>query len=83
MDRGLMSKCPKCESTDIRNEQGRLEGATIGASRLFFDVYISVINAVTANSIFERNLIGILDTNLSTQARSLHDELDRLLIKET
>jgi predicted nucleic-acid-binding Zn-ribbon protein len=35
-----MSKCPKCGSTDIRKEEGRLEGATIGASRLFFDVYI-------------------------------------------
>jgi predicted nucleic-acid-binding Zn-ribbon protein len=34
-----MLKCPKCESTDIK-ESGRLEGATMGASRLFFDVYI-------------------------------------------
>ena len=35
-----MSKCPKCGSTDIKKESGRLEGATMGASRLFFDVYI-------------------------------------------
>ncbi|MEM1539377.1 MAG: zinc ribbon domain-containing protein [Candidatus Bathyarchaeia archaeon] len=35
-----MSKCPKCGNIDIRKEEGRLEGATIGASRLFFDVYI-------------------------------------------
>lgn len=35
-----MSKCPKCGSTDIRKESGRLEGATMAASRLFFDVYI-------------------------------------------
>lgn len=35
-----MSQCPKCGSTDIRKESGRLEGATMGASRLFFDVYI-------------------------------------------
>ncbi len=34
-----MSKCPKCESTDITREEGRLEGA-FGGSRLFFDVYI-------------------------------------------
>jgi len=35
-----MSKCPKCGSTNIRVEQGRIEGAAMGASRLFFDVYI-------------------------------------------
>jgi predicted nucleic-acid-binding Zn-ribbon protein len=35
-----MSKCSKCGSENIRLESGRLEGATIGASRLFFDVYI-------------------------------------------
>jgi len=35
-----MAKCPKCGSVDIRREGGRLEGATVGASRLFFDVYI-------------------------------------------
>jgi predicted nucleic-acid-binding Zn-ribbon protein len=35
-----MSKCPKCGSTNIRAEQARLEGAAMGASRLFFDVYI-------------------------------------------
>jgi predicted nucleic-acid-binding Zn-ribbon protein len=40
MDKGLMLKCPKCEGTDIKEESGRLEGATMGASRLFFDVYI-------------------------------------------
>jgi predicted nucleic-acid-binding Zn-ribbon protein len=34
-----MTKCPKCESTDIQREEGRLEGA-FGGSRLFFDVYI-------------------------------------------
>ncbi|MEM2767191.1 MAG: zinc ribbon domain-containing protein [Candidatus Bathyarchaeia archaeon] len=40
MARSSMSKCPKCGNIDIRKEEGRLEGATIGASRLFFDVYI-------------------------------------------
>lgn len=35
-----MSTCPKCGSTKIRVEEGRLEGAAIGASRLFFDVYV-------------------------------------------
>ncbi len=35
-----MSECPKCGSNDIRKEEGRLEGATMGVSRLFFDVYI-------------------------------------------
>ncbi len=35
-----MSKCPKCGSREIKKESGRLEGATMGASRLFFDVYI-------------------------------------------
>jgi predicted nucleic-acid-binding Zn-ribbon protein len=40
MARGSMSKCPKCGSTNIRAEQGRIEGAAMGASRLFFDVYI-------------------------------------------
>lgn len=40
MSKGSMSQCPKCGSTDIRKESGRLEGATMGASRLFFDVYI-------------------------------------------
>ncbi|HEY4675052.1 MAG TPA: hypothetical protein VIH48_03245 [Candidatus Bathyarchaeia archaeon] len=40
MARFSMSKCPKCGSTDIRTESGRLEGATWGASRLFFNVYI-------------------------------------------
>ncbi len=34
-----MTKCPKCSSTDIQREEGRLEGA-LGGSRLFFDVYI-------------------------------------------
>ena len=40
MTRGSMEKCPKCGSSKIRVEQGRLEGATWGASRLFFDVFI-------------------------------------------
>jgi predicted nucleic-acid-binding Zn-ribbon protein len=40
MGRGSMAKCPKCGSVDIRREGGRLERATVGASRLFFDVYI-------------------------------------------
>jgi predicted nucleic-acid-binding Zn-ribbon protein len=40
MAKGLMSKCPKCGGTDIKKESGRLEGATMGAFRLFFDVYI-------------------------------------------
>jgi predicted nucleic-acid-binding Zn-ribbon protein len=40
MTRSSMSRCPKCGSTDIMKESGRLEGATMGASRLFFDVYI-------------------------------------------
>jgi predicted nucleic-acid-binding Zn-ribbon protein len=40
MTRGSMSTCPKCGSTKIRVEEGRLEGAAIGASRLFFDVYV-------------------------------------------
>jgi predicted nucleic-acid-binding Zn-ribbon protein len=35
-----MPKCPKCDNTDIRVESGRLEGATMGASRLFFAVHI-------------------------------------------
>jgi predicted nucleic-acid-binding Zn-ribbon protein len=35
-----MTKCPKCGSNDIGIESGRLEGATMGASRLFFDVYV-------------------------------------------
>jgi predicted nucleic-acid-binding Zn-ribbon protein len=34
-----MTKCPKCGSTNIKTEQGRLEGE-FGGSRLFFDVYI-------------------------------------------
>jgi predicted nucleic-acid-binding Zn-ribbon protein len=38
--RGSMTKCSKCGSTNIRKEEGRLEGATMGASRLFFEVYI-------------------------------------------
>ena len=37
---GSMPKCPKCGRDDIRKEAGRLEGAAMGASRLFFDVYI-------------------------------------------
>lgn len=40
MTRGSMSTCPKCGGTKIRTEEGRLEGAAIGASRLFFEVYI-------------------------------------------
>ena len=40
MARGLMAKCPKCGGANIQKEEGRLEGATMGASRLFFDVYI-------------------------------------------
>jgi predicted nucleic-acid-binding Zn-ribbon protein len=40
MARGSMSKCSKCGSTNIKAEQGRIEGAAMGASRLFFDVYI-------------------------------------------
>jgi predicted nucleic-acid-binding Zn-ribbon protein len=40
MTKSSISKCPKCGSTDIRKESGRLEGAAMGASRLFFDVYI-------------------------------------------
>jgi len=39
MSESGMSKCPKCGSTEIRTEEGRLEGA-FGGSRLFFDVYI-------------------------------------------
>jgi len=35
-----MTKCPKCGSVSIRTEEGRLEGATMGASRLFFIIYI-------------------------------------------
>lgn len=37
---GSMSKCPKCGGSKIKREEGRVEGATMGASRLFFDVYI-------------------------------------------
>jgi predicted nucleic-acid-binding Zn-ribbon protein len=40
MSRASMTKCPKCGSSSIRREEGRLEGSTMGASRLFFDVYI-------------------------------------------
>lgn len=40
MVRDSMSKCPKCGSESIRMESGRLEGATMGASKLFFEVYI-------------------------------------------
>ncbi len=39
MSESSMSKCPKCGNTDIRMEEGRLEGA-FGGSRLFFNVYI-------------------------------------------
>lgn len=35
-----MSRCPKCGSENVKQEAGRLEGATMGGSRLFFDVYI-------------------------------------------
>ncbi len=37
---GSMSRCPKCGSENVKQEAGRLEGATMGGSRLFFDVYI-------------------------------------------
>lgn len=40
MTSASMSKCPNRRSINIRREEGRLEGSTIGASRLFFDVYI-------------------------------------------
>jgi predicted nucleic-acid-binding Zn-ribbon protein len=40
MRRGSMTECPKCGSVDIRMAEGRLEGATMGASRPFFIVYI-------------------------------------------
>ncbi len=39
MSEAGMTKCPKWGGTDIRIEQGRLEGE-FGGSRLFFDVYI-------------------------------------------
>ena len=39
LSKSAMTKCTKCASTDIRREEGRLEGA-FGSSRLFFDVYI-------------------------------------------
>ncbi len=39
MSEAGMTKCPKCGSTNIKTEQGRLEGE-FGGSRLFFDVYI-------------------------------------------
>ena len=34
-----MKKCPRCETTEIRKETGRMEGA-YGGGRLFFTVHI-------------------------------------------